>query len=329
MGVLFQAAELEDWAVNYGCVNNTGAYFNPANARANVFASLGSDFTYGVQSFPFSANEFWSSFVIHASATGSTPSKFFTLEAGGIKRIAISQSAAASTMLRAFQWNGSAWDTTVTAGLNSMAQAAVRTKYDVFVKLGNPGILRVYKDGLPVIAVTPDYSFGGLANLDTMGLWGSSAAGGTTTYFSEAIVATWNTIGSKLVTRVPDANGNYTAWLGGGFGAVDEVILGTDFLTSAAADQRVSFSLTDFPALVAGEVINTVGINSFASRDGGGPSQMNHFTRIGSTDYDAANKTLSVAQAAVRTNFDVSPATGIAWTIAELNAAQFGMRSRT
>jgi hypothetical protein len=332
MGILFCGAEMEDWIrveETPGNISQSLAgNFNAPNARCSIQMPLAAvEFGNRIVSAPFSSNEFWVSFSVQFIFTGGAPLKFFTLSGGGTRRIALAQSASGSGQLRFFTWNGSSWDTIQTAGANSVTAALVR--YDVYVKLGNPGVFRVYKDGIAVMAETPNLSFGGLANLDTLELCTGFASGGVVTHYTEAIVATWNTIGSKLVTRVPDANGTHLAWPGAAFGNIDEITAGTDYMTSPTANQRASFLLTDFPALSAGFVVDNVRVVTTASTDGGGPSKLNNFVRIGSVDYDQSDKALTLGQAGVVTDFASSPATSLPWTIAELNAAEFGVRSRT
>jgi len=333
MGVMFCGAELEDWPTKVeeapgNIAQSLAGNFNASNARCSIQMPLaGAEFGNRIVSPLFSSNEFWVSFSVQFMFIGGAPLKFFKLSGGGTRRIALAQSASGSGLLRFFTWNGSSWDTIQTAGANSVT--AVLVRYDIYVKLGNPGIFRVYKDGLAIMAETPNLSFGGLANLDTLELCTGFASGGVVTHYSETIIATWNTIGSKLVTRIPDANGTYLAWPGAAFGNLDEVTAGSDYMTSPTANQRASFLLTDFPALSAGTVVDNVRVVVAASKDGGGPSQLNKFVRIGSVDYDQSDRALTIGQAGVATDFALSPATSLPWTIAELNAAEFGVRSRT
>ena len=66
-------------------------------------------------------------------------------------------------------------------------------------------------------------------------------------------------------------------------------------------------------------------------KDAGGPQNYNYFARIGGTDYDgpdlAAPATIWTMTPASQL-WNASPSTSGAWSQAELNAAEFGIRSR-
>ncbi|PSJ55815.1 hypothetical protein C7I85_26380 [Mesorhizobium soli] len=157
---------------------------------------------------------------------------------------------------------------------------------------------------------------------------GQNAGGGAYTYFSECIVADWNTIGSKLVARAPTANGAYSEWSGAGYSALNELTPAATYMTSGAADQRISTVMATFPALGTGERIERVKVAANALRDASGPQKMNIFYRVAGADDHKSDRALTVSAANYTEAWDMSPATGTYWTPTELNASEPGARSR-
>jgi hypothetical protein len=112
---------------------------------------------------------------------------------------------------------------------------------------------------------------------------------------------------------------------------VDEVPYAGDMMVSGSSNQRFSLNFADVPALGTGESLQAVKISGAMVKDAGGPQSVNFFARIESADYDDIDQ---AAPAVINTTnplsklWEVSPATGQPWTLAELNAAEFGVRSR-
>lgn len=246
--------------------------------------------------------------------------------ANGIARIGV-QFSATGVSLR--YWNGSSW---VTLGSYTMGDDVLRL-VDVYIRVGNPGEVRLYINALPIASSTTiDTTFGGTVTAFSKFRLGNIALSGGIVSYSEVIVASWNTIGAKLVTRAPNAAGSYNDWTGAGYTAIDEVPYAGDMMVSGTANQRFSVNFADFPALATGESLQAVKVSGAMVKDAAGPQNVNFFVRVGATDYDDTDQ---AAPAAINTTnplsklWDLSPATGLEWTLAELNAAEFGVRSRT
>jgi hypothetical protein len=246
---------------------------------------------------------------------------------GGTQRLALYASSGDPIIIELRQWGGSSWTTlaSTTIGIQATSTTAI---WDVYIKLGNPGSFRLYTNNVPRAALAGiDLSF--VSAIDKIRFQCYGGTSNQDSNFSEVIVADWNTLGSKLVTKTPDANGTYTEWTGAGYTLIDEVVAGTDFMTSPTADQRFSFSSADFPVLASGESIENVRLAYRANRDAAGPQNINGFARVSSTDYHASDQTLNVAPTLSRyVDWATNPAGG-AWTVSALNAAEFGLRSRT
>ena len=329
MTVYFMGAEKADFVVsNYqdtypSYIVNSSSYHNTANSRAQLsFAQRTS--TLWLETHPFSATEFWTHGYFYVEQYANED-HFIIWYSGSTPCIGMDRVGGTTTM-RVRWWNGSSW-----VVLGTYTLVTTLFLLDVYIKLGSPGEVRVYQNNLPVLgSLTLDTTFGGTVSAFTKVRFPAvSQSVSNSNGFSEIIVADWNTIGSRLVTRGPNAAGTYNEWAGTGFGAVDEVVETNDLIASGTVDQRFSFNLADFPALASGESIQAVKVAAAAVRDATGPQNLNFFTRQGTTDHHAADKTVTTPLSGVSQLFDVNPATGAEWAITDLNAAEFGVRSRT
>lgn len=245
----------------------------------------------------------------------------------GVERIGLFTDMSNTTYMRT--WSGS-WTqrtTTFTTSLNGVTQP-----FDIYVKLGGTGVgeIRLYINGAPAGSTLFDTTFGGAVTGFSKARFNSCGGDSSDiSYLSEVIVADWNTIGSKLVTAYPSAAGTYNEWTGAGYTAIDEALTAGDIVTSGTADQRISADVSTVPALASGEVIAGVKLAAWASKDLGGPQNMNFFSRISGTDYNGSDKALQTVIGSVVEYMETSPATATAWTLSEVNAAEFGVRSRT
>lgn len=335
MTVYFQGAEREDFTLG-GTINTStnSAQFNPANARFGFDMRGGSPSTGGssLTTTTFSTTEFWTHFVQYFGFTAGTVQTIWTVGvySGATAYIALKPNGTTGWDL--MLWNGSGF-TTITSVFPG-TQGLIT--YDLYIKLGNSstGQIRVYRNGIPMITVlNVDTSFGGTVTEFTSVRFGSmcTSTTGSATMYSEVIVADWNTLGSKLVTLVPNAAGNYNEFAGAGYTAVDEVALTSDLMTSSVADERFSVGMTDPPALGTGESIEAVAIAYAAARDGVSPQNINTFVRIGGVDYHNADQSLSATLGAQQGQFmmSVDPSTSAQWQVSAVTNAEFGVRSRT
>lgn len=332
MTVYFAGSELQDWATVSGTrpVNNTTgtSQRKTANQRATAYWSAGSaDDTDYVDSAAFGTpTEIWTHFVwYHAYTSGTAKGSVSWYDQGGTKRFRLIR---ASSISWNFQyWNG-AWNT---IGACAIIEDT-RQDVDVYIKIGTAGTGRasVYVDGVTVMAdMTVDYTVGGaVTSLSKLRLQGVATSNTNSIYFSEVIVADWNTIGASYVTRVPDAAGTHTAWAGA-YTAVDEAVPASDTIAGAANGDRWTCLLTDLSALASGESIEAVKVGIWANRDAAGPQNVNIMTRISGTDYDGTDLTLSTTMGPRSYSWALNPATSGAWTVSDVNGAEFGVRART
>ena len=331
MPVLFAATELMDFVLTGNPSNlfaqTNSSYYLAANSRAGAQVGSGVEDVTFVEGAFTSTADIWVHFVVGwVTAVGTQ--RLVKLYSGGTNRLAFRFDGNGAIELS--KWNGTAWVILGTSATNSLITTATPYVIDMHLTIGNPGRATIYFNGSPMVSSAAyDLTWSGVTGYDKIRF--CSQHGSFQIVYSEVIVADFNTLNSKVVSRVPDANGTYTAWAGttGTFADIDDAAGGTDFITGAADGDRESWTHTNFPALAANESIVYVGMGASALRDAAGPQSFNMFTRISTTDYDKANETVSVGYTGFQQGWLVSPATSAAWTIAELDAAEFGVRART
>lgn len=306
--------------------DTTASFRRAANARTSIrLNATGSEDTlFFTKALAGTQNEFWTRFVFNSASSLATDRRFFKFYAGGTQRLSLASGGGNSARVQ--KYSGGAWATLQTTG-DVAFTAGTRHIIDVFVKLGNPGTLKVYLNEVPVISETGlDLTWAGVAGFDELRFQSANTV--NVTAFSEIIAADWITLGGKLVSNSASGAGAYSEWAGG-FAVINETPPANNYALSGTAGQRLSFVKPAIAALAAGESIEAVSIGSLALRDSAGPQHFNHFIRIAGTDYHKADQNPVVAIAAYQDMWEKSPATGLTWAVSEINAAEPGIRSRT
>lgn len=332
MTVYFQGAEREDMVLSgQDAITYSGGN---SNNRCTMRVA-GSAATTWMESTPFSSNAFWTHFALNRDEFGDNTTANVNAEfySGSSSVIGIQYKV---NYVAIKYWNGSSWTTaTSTTAFNVYAGIVV---FDVYIKIGTSGTgeIRVYCNGTPACFTNSvDTTFSGTVTNITKVRWhsGSLSTGNAgQSFYYDFIIADWCTIGARLLTLAPNGAGNYNAWSGAGYTSVDERDPDTLFMTSNTVDQRFSTSFANVASLAAGESIASVKMTGAFARDLAGPQSVDFFTRIGTTDYDGTDQTVPTAtnaNSSISQYWVTSPATSNSWTLSELNAAEFGLRSRT
>lgn len=138
--------------------------------------------------------------------------------------------------------------------------------------------------------------------------------------------------GAGIERLDPNADGSYTQWTSTGGAAdsteVDDVATygnlpdgNTTKLSHAVVGQRTSVALD--ATTISGDVL-AIMLLSNVMNSAAGADQMAQFVRTSSIDYDQTTFTPSTAYAWQADMMTLNPATGVAWTTAELNNLELG-----
>lgn len=153
-------------------------------------------------------------------------------------------------------------------------------------------------------------------------LGGGLADDGNYQYFSEIIIADESTLNARLDLLRPSAAGAYEEWAGSLATLADNDR--TSGMTTVAADQRQSLVMSAYGG--APNVSNLVSVST-TTRGQNSPTKLTHSVRLSGVDYDSAEYDVPFAAKYLLTDFQINPATSLAWTAADLAAVEMGFKS--
>lgn len=230
-------------------------------------------------------------------------------------------------VLRLDYWNGSSFVTG--SGTYSSAEGS-RLRFDLEFVCGVSGTLNLYVNESfePVLTVSgmhaavDDVAFIDFADFNNI----VSA----THYVSQVLVSEEPTIGAKVGSLIPNANGANTAWTGDYTNVAKTGYSDVSFLESTVAGDKETFGATDralpvFSYVISGVWVNARGKNGIAS-----PTGVESLVRVAGTDYGAGYNFGSWTDASFGPGvscFSLNPATAAVWDIADVNAAEVGFES--
>lgn len=143
---------------------------------------------------------------------------------------------------------------------------------------------------------------------------------------SEVMIADEDTRGYRLGQMTPDGAGNYSAWAGAGTNC------GTRFnatgISSRTATDRESWSLSAYSGPASPTSIRGVFNQHHCKKGSSGPSQLDSFLRISSTDYDAGAQTPLPLGANIY-EWANNPNTASAWATSDFASLEAGVEAVT
>jgi len=188
-------------------------------------------------------------------------------------------------------------------------------------------------DGAPQFSIGPvDTRNGGNATMGGFILRGDSGS----TYWSDLFVADAGPLvgEQRVLLLTPNADGAASAWTPSTgvalWSLVDEIPPNgdTDYISSATPGQEALFAFTDLPYTPA----NVYGVQTslYARKDDAGVREIAALVRSGGTTNIGATQALSSSYLDIYLRVDsVNPITTAAWTPAEVNALEAGVRCIT
>lgn len=226
------------------------------------------------------------------------------------------------------------------AGCLSVTPMSTGTWYYLeveFVVSDAAGEFYLRQDGVDQFGVTGlDTRNAGNGNISTIIINGSGTGRGCIlddTYHRSAQIAdaaksSW--FGdSRISALLPGGAGNsaqFTPSAGSNFANVDDPTQDGDstYNESTASGQTDTFAMTNLPS--AGSVLATLA-TPYARKIDAGTAALDAVYRIGSTDYPSGALALGTTYRYLRDLRETSPATAVAWTDTEVNAAEMGYKT--
>ncbi len=196
------------------------------------------------------------------------------------------------------------------------------------------GTCEVRMNGTPIITFTGDTK--NTANAGANG-WKVESSNGSLMRFDNLIIfsSTGNapnnwTPETRIWDELPNGAGGTTQWspsAGANWQCVDEQPSNGDTDYVSASSSPLTDTYATPASATAGSVIYAVACHCTARKDDAGSNEIDGIVRVSSTNYAKGEaKAIAGTYARYRWLWDLNPNTGNAWTPAEANAAEIGIR---
>ena len=203
---------------------------------------------------------------------------------------------------------------------------------DIHYKIAaSGGFVKVYADGVLITEVSGNTSLSsGAQTVSRMRMAGldDQNIGTSQNLFSQFLVADTPTLGARVHT-LPLTVGATNQWDGTPANVTGTASAGA--ISETTADEEISFTAADFGvALQSGFALEAVVLSSYAQALSGSPvTKVQGRSRIGGTPYSSGGLiTLASGYALAQQVMAINPATSASWTVAEVNAAEFGLQAK-
>jgi len=222
-------------------------------------------------------------------------------------------------------WNGSAWIDIIATAPNFYGSWMI---WDIRIKIGNPGVVELFKEGVLVDRYEGDTtSIGNIAKFRMYNV-------GNGCSFHQLILADYSTINHTIRRRTPTSNGDLQEWTGT-YAEIDDMpssTIGTDAVYTSSSGAKITFNGTTMSPTTAGHVIKAVAVAEFSKNDGTGqfPQNVRPILRANGVNYEGpVNAPIGAGWKGGVAFWENNPATGAAWAnISDVNATQFGIVSK-
>lgn len=338
MSLLFVGSEIEDFPINVGAntFSASSSFHRSAYSRAGCLTAAGTWPTAGYIGTTFtSQTSLWVTGRFGVSTTVTANCIFFILgnTSGGTNaanaRLRLKCNSAAPSTIILEKWDGSSTATTLGTSTATIA-GSIGYKLDVAVdSYGASGRVRVFLDQALIIdtGAGVNIAAGGSTSLN-VAYFSTLRSASVDTAWSEVIVADEDTRPLAVKTLVPNGAGDTSQWTGA-YTDVDETAAdAVDILTSGTAAQITNMDCTGMPTGWGGLTVRAVKVVASALA-GSGPSKLALGVKSGSTQSFGTDQTLTAGYAPYSETFTTNPATGVAFTGAELDAVKLAVRSAT
>lgn len=349
-GILFAGQEDLDFVIYTGLVtfgspgvaiNTTAGTFRSGYARYSLSIMdnhnpVLTNVNFGTRPWSSSATAFWSHAQVGefqtAGATSNsrsaTPLQW--LSSDNVVRLQLVNSGASGVgtippTTFAVQTVNSAGTTTNLGTTSPMFSFGSLAQVDVYINYAVAGQILIYQNGGLVFSYSGNVTTDGVTALSQMRLGSISQLGLGTAYtcWSEVIMSTRDTRAMSLITQAGAGAGNTTSWTG----TVSQVNGNTasdadpNYTTSANAVQQ--YTATSIPAGAYGILTAITTLRAAGGLTG--PQNIQASVRTGGSDFFGSTTALDLSWQRITYAWDTNPNTGVAWAVADLNAAGFNL----
>lgn len=269
--------------------------------------------------------DFWLHFDLYAETTGSTASDFIEFRSnGGTLQILVSLTGSF-----AFDFQKS---TNGTSGAGSLSGTSftmtpsTRHTFDMHIKLGVSGEIKLYKDGSLEFTYSGDLTTNGDQAIRYV-TWRGTTVASHNIYLSQVVADTGSTVGFKVFSGYPINTDTFTDWTGSWVGKANqnfnEEAAGT---YSNVVGDKVSWTGQNLPVAASSMAVRAV-VNSARAyvTPGATPQSIAPGLRFSSTNYEGDTFTLdeNLGVQYCQHIWNQNPQTGLQWTYSDANSAAF------
>lgn len=286
--------------------------------------------TLGIARVTFSAlSSLWLQFYFYSDIFGGATGDIVNIkdtETGTILFQIGSTSSGSLLTLR--YWNGSSFVSVAVA--SRVHSNNTRYKFDINLVISDTvGIFNIYLNDVLVLSYTGDTKWTSATTVSCI----EFLNGYTSSFwynYSGVILADEDTRALVFHQEQPTANGANTAWTGGYTDVAKLTRNDSTFIESGTANQVETYTSGDVNSALNSHTVKAVVLALRARKGSTGPQNLQGAVRQSGADYFSSNVgALSAAFASKNAVMLVNPATSATWTISEINAAEFGVKSIT
>lgn len=231
-----------------------------------------------------------------------------------------------SDILELSVWNGAGWDTETTTV--AYVSGTLR-QFDIRLWMHDTtGVFAIYVDGvLDYTHTTTDTIRTAATSIDAVRIEGTRGTGEE--YFSSIFVADSDTRNTVMLPATANAAGAHSD-MTGAYTDIDETGTpnDTDKLTTSTAGDVSTFGKTALPAgYNSGYNVEGVLVSARAQKAPTSPQNLQLAVRSGTTDGFSGNKALDTSFGPHQAFFATDPNTAAAWTFANADACQIGVKA--
>jgi hypothetical protein len=193
------------------------------------------------------------------------------------------------------------------------------------------GVLKWYRDGILLASMTGDTKLIGVSTIEVVDFWGWSndtGFGGGDYYWAMHLLTTvdYQPYGLQVVNPAINGAGAVAGQDSGVYTDVNETTLNrANGLTLDTAGDGFSGTVADLAGTAATAPIMAVRAAADVRCGSTGPNDVKLFVRVSGTNYYSPSIPISgIGFVTVMYIWELNPATGLPWTIAEYNAAEVG-----
>lgn len=334
MAILFAASELESFQLSgfdrVSQVTTAGRFdsdYSRAAIRCSRNAFIRADFT--------AVAEGWLHFLVYPTdnnSGGQDGQCFRLIDVANDQQVLIFD--ADNGVWNLEYWNGASFTEitpNISGGAGGTFPEGELVTIDVHWKIdGVSGVWELFINGVSQAVFNGDTTDGDYASISRVELSSGNDIDTTADFFfSEVIVASEETTTWRLSTLDATGAGSNSAWTND-FSSVNGAPLkDPTFIESGVVDQVETFAASNLSVAAAARDVVGLVIGARAREGATGPSELQGAVRSGGTNYFSANLGPKLAYGPFQAIFETNPDTTSAWTPAEIDAVEYGLRSRT